>query len=148
MDFLPLKPFSAELSNFRKEMDRLWKRFFGDAPFAPGFLEGWAPTVDISETPKEFIVKAELAGVDPKDVEVSLSGDLLTIKGEKKKEEEDKDAEHYFAERFWGTFQRSFKLPASVQEDKIEATFKKGVLKIRLPKVAEAQHKKIQIQVK
>jgi HSP20 family protein len=129
-------------------MDRLWKRFFGDAPFAPGFLEGWAPTVDISETPKEFIVKAELPGVDPKDVDVSLSGDLLTIKGEKKKETEDKDAEHYFAERFWGTFQRSFKLPAPVHEDKIQAAYKNGVLKIRLPKVAEAQRKKIQIEIK
>ena len=147
MELMPWKPF-GEPSSIRKEMDNLWNRFLGDTPFARRFREEWSPSVDISETKDSFVVKAELPGLEAKDVNVSISGDLLTIKGEKQREEEEKDEHHYCAERYYGSFQRVFQLPTSVQGEKIEAIFDKGVLRITLPKVEEAKKKEIKIKVK
>jgi HSP20 family protein len=95
-----------------------------------------------------IIVKADLPGLESKVVDVSLLGDLLTIKGEKKKEEEKKEVRFHSIERFHGTFQRSFRIPAAVLTDKIEASFEKGVLKVVLPKTEEAKAKPIKVQVK
>jgi HSP20 family protein len=129
-------------------MDDLWNRFLGETPFSRAFTEEWLPSADISETKDNLLIKAELPGLDPKDINVSVSGDLLTIKGEKKKEEEEKDEHHYFMERYYGSFQRSFRLPVNVQGDKVEATFDKGVLNITLPKSEEAKKKEIEVKVK
>lgn len=148
MELVPWKPFGGELSSFRREMDRLWNRAFGETPLARAFSGEWAPSVDISENEGNFIVKAELPGVDANDVNVSISGDLLTIKGEKKKESEKKDEHHHYVERYSGSFQRVFQLPSGVRGDEIEATFDKGVLNITLPKVEEAKKKEIEIKVK
>ena len=147
MELMPWRPF-GEIGSLRKEMDNLWSRFFREIPSMGAFTEEWLPSADISETRKNFIVKAELPGLDAKDVKVSLSGDLLTIKGEKKKEEEEKDEHHHFIERYSGSFQRSFQLPTSVKGDKVEATFDKGVLKVTIPKVEEAEKKEIEVKVK
>ena len=147
MELVPWKSFGG-LSPFRKEIDMFRDRIFGGKPIGSIFGEDWAPAVDISETKNSFIVKAELPGLDAKDVTVSLSGDLLTIKGEKTSKEEEKDEHHHYVERYSGSFQRSFQLPASVQNDKVEASFDKGVLKIIIPKVAEAEKKEIEIKVK
>jgi HSP20 family protein len=148
VEIIPWRPIGRELSSLRQEMDRLWDRFVGETPLARRVAEEWWPTVDMSETKDSFIVKAELPGLDAKDVEVSISGDVLTIKGEKQKEEEEKDEHHYRAERYYGSFQRSFQLPTSIKADKIEAAFDKGVLKVTLPKVEEAKQKKIEVKVK
>ena len=129
-------------------MDRVWNRFLGETPVARTFTEEWLPSVDISETEDKLLIKAELPGLEAKDVKVSVSGDILTIKGEKKKEEEEKDEHHYCVERYYGSFQRSFQLPTSVKEDKVEATFDKGVLKVTLPKVEEAKKKEIEVKIK
>ena len=102
----------------------------------------------ISETKKNFIVKAELPGLYAKDVSVGLSGDLLIIKGEKKREEEEKDEHQHFVERYSGSLQRSFQLPTFFKGDKVEATFDKGVLKITIPKAEEAEKKEIEIKAK
>ena len=147
MELVPWRPF-GELSSFRDEMDKLWNRTFGERPFAGALTEEWLPSVDISETKDSYIVKAELPGLEAKDVNVNLSGDLLTIKGEKKKEAEDKEEQHYCVERYYGSFQRVFQLPSGVKGDKIAATFEKGVLKITLPKAEEAKKKEIEIKVK
>lgn len=147
MELTPWRPF-GELSPFRKEMDRLWNRFLGETPFARTFTEMWSPSVDISETKDDFVVKAELPGLEAKDVNVSISGDVLTIKGEKKAEEEEKDEHYHCVERYAGSFQRVFQLPSGVKADKIEANFDKGVLKVTLPKVEEAQKKEIEVKVK
>jgi HSP20 family protein len=93
MELVPWRAF-GELSSLRRDMDKLWDRFSGETPFAKTFGETWLPSVDISETKDNFVVKAELPGLEAKDVNVSISGDVLTIKGEKKTEEEEKD-EHY-----------------------------------------------------
>jgi len=143
-DIIPRKPFS-ELGTVRNEMDRLWNRFLDDWPLPTMFAKGWAPTADISETKDKLIVKAELPGLDPEDIKLSLSGNLLTIEGEKKKEKEEKDEQHYYLERYSGAFHRAFRLPVEVQEDKIDAKFDKGVLTITLPKTAKTQKKEIKI---
>jgi len=98
-----LSPF-GEIGSFRGEMDRLRDKLFGERPLARAFKDEWAPSVDISETKDNFIVKAELPGLESKDVNVSISGDLLIIKGEKKKEEEEKDEHHHYVERYSGSF--------------------------------------------
>ncbi len=148
MELIPWRPFGTLSSWRNKDLDRLWDRFFRETPSMGTFTEEWMPSVDISETKKNFIVKAELPGLDVKDVTVSLSGDLLIIKGEKKTEEEEKDEHHHYVERYSGSFQRSFQLPSSVKGDKVEANFDKGVLKISIPKVEEAEKKEIEIKVK
>jgi len=147
MEIVPWRPF-CELSSFRKEMDRLWDRFGGETPLARTLGEVWSPSVDISETKDKLLIKAELPGLDTKDVNVSISGDLLIIKGEKKAEEEEKDEHYHCVERYAGSFQRVFRLPSGVKADKIEATFDKGVLKVTLPKVEEAKKKEIEVKVK
>ncbi len=147
MELAPWRPF-GELRSFRKEMDRFWDRFSGETPFARTFTESWLPSVDISETKDNFVVQAELPGLEAKDVNVSISGDILTIKGEKKAEEEEKDEHYHRIERYSGSFQRVFQLPSGVKADKIEATFDKGVLKVTLPKVEEAKKKEIEVKVK
>jgi len=143
-ELIPRKPFS-ELSTVRNEMDRLWNRFLDDWPLPAMFTKGWAPMADISETKDKLIVKAELPGLDPEDIKLSLSGNLLTIEGEKKKEKEEKDEQHYYLERYSGAFHRSFRLPVEVREDKIEAKFDKGVLTVTLPKTAKTPKKEIKI---
>ena len=148
MDLVPWRPFSEEISSLRREMDNLWNRFFGETPLARRLTEEWWPSVDLSETKDSFIIKAELPGLDAKDVEVRISGNVLTLKGEKKKEEEEKDEHHYRAERYYGSFHRTFQLPTNVKAEKIEATFEKGVLKVMLPKVEEAKKKPIEVKVK
>ncbi len=147
MELMPLRPF-GELGSIRSEMDRLWNKFLGETHFARKFKEEWSPSVDISQTKDKLVIKAELPGLDAKDVNVSISGDLLIIKGEKKKEEEEKDEHHHYMERYYGSFQRSFQLPVNVKTDKIEATFDKGVLKVTLPKTEEAKKKEIEIKIK
>ncbi len=146
MELIPWKPF-RELGSLRKEMDSLWDRFFGGALSTGLLREAWVPSVDISETKEGFVVKAELPGLDARDVNVNISGDILTIKGEKKTEREQKDEHLHCVERYSGTFQRSFQLPSSVKADKIEARFDKGVLEITLPKAKEAKAKEIEIKV-
>jgi HSP20 family protein len=129
-------------------MDRLWNRFLGETSLARRFGEEWSPSVDVSETKDNILIKAELPGLEAKDVDVSISGDMLTIKGEKKKEQEEKDEHHHYVERFYGSFQRSFKIPVNVKADKIDAAFDKGILKVTLPKTEEAKKKEIKVKVK
>ena len=148
MELIPWRPFGEGINEFHTEMEKLRNRFMSGLPFSKCFIEEWSPFMDILETKDKLIVKAELPGLEAKDVNVSVSGDLLTIKGEKEKEEEEKDEHYHCVERRYGSFQRSFRLPASVKGDKVEATFDKGVLKVTLPKVEEAKKKEIEVKVK
>lgn len=148
------------LANLRREIDRLFDDFgFGVArrpgarsvfdvePFWRGELSfGEAPAVDIAEKEKEYEITAELPGLDDSDVEVADG--LLTIKGEKQEEKEEKKKDYYLSERRFGSFQRSFQVPDGVDADKIAATFKNGVLTVNLPKSPEAQKKEKKIAIK
>ena len=126
-------------TGLKREMDRLFDRFF-ESPLAelPG-LGDWTPVLDVSEDKDSITVTAELPGVDPKDITVSLEGDVLTIKGEKEQKKEEKDERHHRVERTWGAFMRSVRLPAGVESGKVSAAFKNGVVTITLPKAPGAK---------
>ena len=147
MEIVPWRPF-GEVSSLRKEMDNLWNHFLGETSFPGSVSREWMPSVDVSETEDKLLIKAELPGLDAKDVSVSLSGNLLTIKGKKKHEEEKKDEHFHSSERYYGSFQRSFRLPANIKTDKVDATFKKGVLQVALRKTEDSKKKEIEIKVK
>ena len=149
-------------SSFRNEMERVFDRFAGAFPmpslrrmfdFEPArrFESTFAftmPAIDLAENDKAYTVTAELPGMEAKNVDVSVSGDTLTIKGEKRQEKEEKEENYCLCERAFGSFQRSFSLPAGVDRDKISSELAKGVLTITLPKTAEAQklHKNIEVK--
>lgn len=134
---------------FRKEMDNLMENFFGGSKAWPfeSRLGAFSPKVDVVENEKEIKVSAELPGMDEKDIELSLTKDSLTIRGEKKEEKEDKGKDYYRMERSYGSFVRTVPLPVEVDEDKVEASFKKGLLTVTLPKTEKAvkETKKIPI---
>ncbi|HUK07168.1 MAG TPA: Hsp20/alpha crystallin family protein [Stellaceae bacterium] len=145
--------------NFRGEMDRLFDRFTGfglpslrrSFDLLPSFEPSFSfnvPAVDVTEDEKAYKVAAELPGLDEKDIEVSVTGDVLTIKGEKRQEKEEKSKNWYVAERTFGSFQRAFALPDGVDRNNIAADFSKGVLTVTLPKSAQAQKQQQKIEVK
>jgi HSP20 family protein len=107
----------------------------------------WSPRVDISETDKEFVIKAEIPEVNKEDVNVSVDNGVLSIRGERKQEKEGKGKKHHRVERFYGCFARSFVLPDNIDEEKIKAKFKDGMLHLRLPKTEEAKPKSVEIKV-
>lgn len=149
------KGMLAPFEDLRKRINDLFEESwsgFGLTPFRP-FGEGFGevrPRVDVSETDKEIEISAELPGMDQEDVEVMVTEDRLTIRGEKKAEREQKDKGYHLVERSYGSFQRSFQLPSGIDTDKIDAGFNKGVLTVTLPKTAEAQKaaKKVAIKSK
>ena len=150
------RPFEA----LRKEVDRLFEDFGGDDFWRRPFrsLSGIerslaqklaaAPAVDVAEGDKAYEITAELPGMDEKDIEVNVASGGLTIKGEKREEKEEKQKDYYVSERRYGSFERYFGLPEGVDANKIEATFKNGVLKVTLPKTVEAQKSAKKIEVK
>ena len=140
-----LTPWSG-MPALKKEMDRLFDRFWeGDVPAWPTFGE-WAPKLDVADTKDALVVKAEVPGIDPKEIEVTLQDQVLTIKGEKKEEKEEKDERHYRAERSYGAFARTIRLPLPVEAGKVSASFKHGVLTVKLPKGAAAKGTAIPIK--
>ena len=146
MDLVQWRPF-REVSRLRNEMDRLWDEYFGPGRRAlQPMEEAWLPAVDVSETGDKITVKAEIPGMEAKDIEISMVGDTLTIKGEKKAEREEKDENYHLVERSYGSFSRAMKLPAVVDSDKVEATYKNGVLTVVLPKKEEVKPKAIEIK--
>jgi HSP20 family protein len=143
-ELAPKNPFS-NLSSLRRDMDRLWDRFFGEERGLTSWKGDWSPTINLTETNNKLVVKTELPGVDPKNVDISVSGDMLSITGEKKEEKEEQDEHYYLMESSYGSFSRSVRLPVEVNEDKIKANYKDGILKITLPKAKEAKKKSIKI---
>ncbi len=144
MDIMEWKPFK-EVTKLRSEMDRLWDDYFGSGRRAFK-SESWVPSVDVSEAEDKIMVKAEIPGMDSKDIDISLSGDILTIKGEKKSEREETKENYHLVERSYGTFARSLRLPVGVEADKIEASYKQGVLTVTCPKKEEVKPKPIEIK--
>jgi HSP20 family protein len=149
-DLLPSKR-RGEVPSVFSEMDDLLQKMWVDFPFHN--LEedvdlSWSPRLDVSETDKALEVVADLPGMEKKDIKVSLDGDLLTIKGEKKEVKEKKDKHYHTIERRSGSFYRALRLPIGVENAKIDATFKDGVLTLTLPKSKVAAKKVAQIEIK
>lgn len=107
----------------------------------------WAPRVDIVENDNEFIIKAEIPDVKKEDVKVSVDNGVLTLKGERKQEKEEKDKKFHRIERYYGSFTRSFTLPENVDESKVKATFKDGMLNLHVPKTEKAKPKAIEVKI-
>ena len=145
-DITEWRPF-REVSRLRREMDRLWEDYFGPGRRAlQPLAEAWMPAIDVSESGDKVTVKAEVPGMDAKDIEISMVGDTLTIKGEKKFEKEEKDENYHMVERSYGSFVRTLRMPAPVDANKIEANYKNGVLTITCPKKEEVKPKAIEIK--
>ena len=137
-------PF-REFARVQDEMSRA----LGDErlPFRAGDSVGWTPACDIYEDGEEIVVRAELAGVEPVDVEIRFENGVLTLKGERKLEKEDKRENYHRLELSYGTFTRAFSMPATIDSEKIRAESKQGVLLVHLPKKPEAQPRSIQVNV-
>ena len=150
------------LARLRTDMERMFEDFFSGVssslsgrkgavePFrtVERMFTGSAPAVDLVEKENAYEMSAELPGLDDKDVRLSLKDDVLTLTGEKKEQTEEKKQGYHFSERRFGSFRRSFRLPDDVDQDKVEANFRKGVLTITLPKNPEAAKDEKKIEVK
>lgn len=155
-DIVPGRRFS-EIGRIERDMERMFEEFFGSrwSPFRWGDL--WPgrergprmPSIDVDvyEEKDEIVAKAELPGLSKDDISVSLTDSTLTIRGEKKKEDEVKDESYFYSERSYGSFARSIELPTEVQAEKVKANFKNGILVIRLPKSEQAKRKQIAVNI-
>ena len=145
-DLMEWRPF-REVTRLRREMDHLWDDYFGSGRRGLQPLRAeFAPAVDVKESADQVVVKAEVPGMDAKDINISVTGEVLTIKGEKKSEREEKEENYHLVERSYGSFSRSLKLPAAVDLDKIEAKYDKGVLTVTCPKKEAVKPKAIEIR--
>lgn len=142
-------PFT-DLERIQKEMNRMFNLSLAhEGNREIGILDGaWSPAVDIYDSKDNVMVKADIPGLTKDDIEVTVQGDTLFIKGEKKQEKEVKEKDYIRTERFYGNFQRAVRLPAEVQSDKVEATYKNGVLELVLPKSEKAKPKQIKLDIK
>jgi HSP20 family protein len=150
----PWRPF-GEMGHWEGEMERMFEDFFGRR-LRPLWGERWwpaktpeisIPAVDLYEEKDEIVAKVDLPGLEKEDIEVNISDHLLTVKGEKKREEETREADYYRSERSYGSFTRTVDLPKEVQVDKAQASFKNGVLMVRIPKTEEAKKKETKVKV-
>jgi HSP20 family protein len=150
MGLIRFRPFAQDLSrdltDIHTQMGRFLDNFVGQ-PAPSGMVDRvWAPAADMYETKNEVVVVAELPGLSEKDIHLSITGDLLTIQGERHWGEEAKDASHYRRERWFGKFERTFSLPMPVDSGQVKATYREGVLTVKLPKVEEIKPKEIKIE--
>jgi HSP20 family protein len=151
MTWLPVLRTKGEynMRTLRDEMDRLFNSFFDELPvssLAKGENGIWSPSIDIQETDTEYLLRAEVPGMDVKDVDVSLADNVLTLRGEKKVEKEEKKKNYHHVECHYGSFQRTFQLPPNIDEKNVKAECSKGVLMVHLPKSPETKPKKIEIK--
>jgi HSP20 family protein len=131
----------------QREIDRMFGSLQGGV-LDNGDNASWLPAVDIVENDGAYVVRAELPGVNKDDVKITVLNDVLTIKGEKKNEKESKENQFTRIERSYGSFQRSFTLPSSVESGKIEASFENGILTVTVPKAEEVKPKQIEVKLK
>jgi len=146
---IPWRPF-RELEALEQRFDDIFGR-----PFLPSIWRripieerGWAPAIEVFEKEDKFVVKADVPGIKTEDIDISVVGDILTIKGEKKAETEVKEEDYYCCERSYGSFYRSIALPSNIDANKIEANYEDGVLEVSLPKAPEVKPKKVAVSAK
>ena len=140
-------PF-AEVADLYRQMDQVFGDFFGPTPSGMAATEAiWSPLVDVHETKEGIQLQVELPGVKQEDIQVSIEGDTLTLKGERKREAEVKEDQYHRIERSYGRFVRTVLLPSVVDSSKVKATYRDGVLEIQLPKREEAKPKEIKVEV-
>jgi len=141
-------PFFEEILPLRNKVDRIFNKFFDVAEEPMLTTAKWAPVADILETKDAFIVRAELPGVDEKDVNIEIENNILTLKGERKFEVKTDEKDFRRIERNYGKFMRTFTLPPNVHNDRITAAYANGVIEVIVPKKEEAKPKKITLDIK
>lgn len=155
MNILPWKKRSHEVSpvrsvaRFRDEIDRVFERFFSDPwdlAWPTNSSIKWSPALDVVDSENEVTVRAELPGIDAKDVEVSISGNVLTICGEKLESTEQKNEDRFVSERHFGAFRRSIELPTGLDPEKIDAEMQNGVLVVKVAKLKAAERKRVPVK--
>jgi HSP20 family protein len=148
-----LRPFGGSMgrwgnvSDIQGEVNHLFDNFFGRPTGAGTANRSWAPVVDLYETKDDLVLTVEVPGVRDKDVTVSITGDLLTIKGERRFEHDVNEQQLLHVERTYGKFERLVQLPIPVQADKVKASYRDGVLEVRLPKTEEIKPKEIKVDI-
>jgi HSP20 family protein len=153
MAIVRFRPFSTSLDPFRdlsdiqSELNRVFDNFFGRPAGTSAMERVWAPAVDMYETKDELVVSAELPGLNEKDIHLSITGDMLTLRGERQWSHEDRQDSVYRSERWFGKFERTLPLPIPVQSDKVRAKYRDGVLTVTIPKAEEIKPKEIKIDV-
>lgn len=151
MRWQPITEVERWFDRFDRLFDRMLNRFFRDWERDFWGLtwrhEQWIPAMEVSETPDAYIVRVELPGVKTDDIEVTIQDDILTIKGKRERSEERKDERIHFVERSYGEFARSLRIPTDVKVDAVEASYKDGVLEVRLPKSEENKPRRIEVKV-
>lgn len=152
MQLLPTRRRRAGVSPWRDlniledQMERMMRGFPTWEPAAEDFT--WAPRVDFADVDGAFVLTAELPGVEPDDVDIEVEGDVMTVRGEKRIEHEQKSEHVRIAERHYGSFERSFTLPSSADPEKVDADFHQGVLSLRIEKRPESRGRKIEVKTK
>lgn len=144
----PVLPATRDVATVRDEMDRLFDQVFGARrPWLGDVQPQFVPAVDVEETRDGFVFRADLPGLTQKDVKVSLLGDTLTLRGERKREQGSTESNVHRTERAFGVFERNFALGSAVKAEGVKATFRDGVLEVHVPKAEEARVREIQVQV-
>ncbi len=145
MSLIRWDPFD-DLVSLRESMDKLFEDFFTRRPRGQS-LAAWQPALEVFETDGDVVVRAELPGVDPKQVEITATDDAITIKGESRTEQEEKSRHYVRRELRYGAFMRTVPLPGGVRGDQAKASFKNGILEIRVPKSERAKPKTVKVEV-
>jgi HSP20 family protein len=147
MNIVKWSPF-RELEEIQTRLNRFFPEFVNRRPESEApFFTDWTPAVDVTETEKEYLIKAELPELKREDVKVEVLDGVVTIEGERKQEKEEKGKRFHKVERSYGKFVRQFALPTDVEAEKVQAEFKEGVLNVHLPKTAIAKPKGIEVKV-
>lgn len=142
------KKKESPADKLQRKIDNMYDQFFGSNFLPSAYLLGdgnWDPKLDISEGRKDITIKVEIPGIEAKDFDISIVGRRLTIRGEKKQEQKEKEETYYRVERSYGYFNRTIELPAEVDPNKVDASYKRGVLKMKLRKIKESETKRIRV---
>jgi len=137
---------AGSLRRFRSQMDRLFDSFFGLSPWEESLPGTWTPEIEVVDTGKEIVVKAEVPGLGPEDIDVRVTGNTLTLSGEKKEEHEESKEGVYRSERRYGSFYRTVPLPSGAKADAVSAEYDKGVLTVKIGKSEESVSKRIEVK--
>ncbi len=145
MSMIRWDPFD-DLASLRESMDKLFEEFFTRRPRGQA-LTAWQPAVEVFETDSDVVIRAELPGIDPKNVDITVTNDTLTLKGEARAEHEEKGRNYVQRELRYGSFIRTLALPDGVKGDLAKASYKNGILEIRVPKTERAKPKSVKVEV-
>ncbi len=146
MSLIRWDPF-GDMAQLREQVNRLFEQSLAHSGREPGFAQTWSPTVDIVETDAAITLHAELPGMKPEEIDIQITGDTLTLKGERKVQKEEKGRQYVRIERSYGAFQRSFTLGLPIDQGAVKANYRDGVLEITLPKREEVKPKQVKVQV-